>query len=109
MSAGGRRQRRRRRDANNSQRDATAPSPARAQSAEWNNKREGWRRVEWLTRHDPTGAGRAPAGRPHPRPRGCSGRKGERLSSMRRAEDLHAEDRLEEVEIEDKNSRDRDL
>ena len=62
--------------------------------------------MEWLTRHDPTGAGRAPAGRPHPRPRGCSGRKGERLSSMRRAEDLHAEDRLEEVEIEDTNSGD---
>ena len=37
------------------------------------------------------------------------GREGERLSSMRRAEDLHAVDRPEEVEIEDTNSRDRDL
>ena len=49
--------------------------------------------MEWLTRHDPTGE----SSRRPPSPPGLlweEGRKGERLSSMRRAEDLHAEDLL---------------
>ena len=80
--------RERERDANNSQRDVTAPSPARAQSAEWNNKRgeteEGGREGEMADPSRP-GRGELPAtlGPPHPTPGAAVLREGRRFSMSR--------------------------
>ena len=85
---GGRRGEERERDANNSQRDVTAPSPARAQSAEWNNKRgeteEGGREGEMADPSRP-GRGELPAtlGPPHPTPGAAVLREGRRFSMSR--------------------------